>query len=268
MLRIKEGAILALFKTKTNFSTVQAKLKIPDHVAIIMDGNGRWAKQRLMPRIAGHKTAMNTVKKIATAASDLGVKVLTLYAFSTENWSRPKDEVNFLMQLPIDFFNDFVPDLVKNNIRVQIMGDINGLPKGTQIAVKNAINQTAKGTGMILNFALNYGGQVEIVEAAKTLAQQVASGEIVPNDINASLFSRALQTGDLGDLAAPDLMIRTSGELRLSNFMPYQAAYTELYFTDVLWPDYTADNLVEAITSFTSRDRRFGGLNDKYESET
>ena len=255
-------------KTKISHNDDLDLHNLPEHVAIIMDGNGRWAKKRKMPRIKGHYEGMQTIKTVTREASDLGIKYLTLYAFSTENWSRPKDEVNFLMQLPIDFFNDFVPDLVKNNIRVQIMGDINGLPKGTQIAVKNAINQTAKGTGMILNFALNYGGQVEIVEAAKTLAQQVASGEIVPNDINATLFSRALQTGDLGDLAAPDLMIRTSGELRLSNFMPYQAAYTELYFTDVLWPDYTADNLVEAITSFTSRDRRFGGLNDKYESET
>ena len=259
---------MALFKTKTNLSTVQAQLKIPEHIAIIMDGNGRWAKRRLMPRIAGHKTAMNTVKKITIAANDLGVKVLTLYAFSTENWSRPSDEVNFLMQLPIDFFNDFVPELVKNNIQVQVMGNVDGLPKGTQIAVKNAINQTVQGTGMILNFALNYGGQVEIIEATKAIAQQVADGEISPSDIDANIFSKALQTANLGVLAAPDLMIRTSGELRLSNFMPYQAAYTELYFTDVLWPDYTADNLVEAIESFTLRDRRFGGLNDKYESES
>ncbi len=264
---MKEGAALALFKTKTDMSVAQMQLKIPNHIAIIMDGNGRWAKRRLMPRVAGHKSAMNTVKKIATAASDLGVKVLTLYTFSTENWSRPSDEVNFLMQLPIDFFNDFVPDLIKNNIKVQVMGDIEGLPDATQISVKNAIKQTAQGTGMILNFALNYGGQIEIIEATKKLAQQVANGEILPDDIDETTFSQALQTGNLGSMAAPDLMIRTSGELRLSNFMPYQSAYSELYFTDILWPDYTAENLVEAIESFTLRDRRFGGLNDKIESE-
>ncbi|CAM3128619.1 undecaprenyl diphosphate synthase [Leuconostoc rapi] len=259
---------MALFKPKPNVSVANAQLKIPDHIAIIMDGNGRWAKRRLMPRAAGHKTGMNTVKKIATAASDLGVKVLTLYAFSTENWSRPNDEVNFLMQLPVDFFSEFVPDLIKNNIRVQIIGNIDGLPQSTRKAVQNAIVQTAQGSGMILNFALNYGGQIEIVEATKKLAQQVADGKISPDDINGDLFSQALQTASLGELAAPDLMIRTSGELRLSNFMPYQAAYAELYFTNVLWPDFTADDLLQAVTAFTLRDRRFGGLNDKYESES
>ena len=259
---------MALFKTKTNPKVVPAQLKIPEHIAIIMDGNGRWAKKRMMPRIAGHKTGMNTVKRITTAASDLGVKVLTLYAFSTENWSRPNDEVSFLMQLPIDFFNDFVPDLIKNNIRVQVMGNIAQLPDGTQQAVQRAIEQTAGGTGMILNFALNYGGQIEIVAAAKQLAQQVADGTLMVDEITPENFSAALQTHALGDLSAPDLMIRTSGELRLSNFMPYQAAYSELYFTDVLWPDYSADDLLEAIASFTKRDRRFGGLNEKYESES
>ena len=262
------GGLLALFKTKTDPKVVPAQLKIPDHIAIIMDGNGRWAKKRMMPRIAGHKTGMNTVKRIATAASDLGVKVLTLYAFSTENWSRPNDEVNFLMQLPIDFFSDFVPDLIKNNIRVEVMGNITQLPEGTQRAVQNAITQTAGGTGMVLNFALNYGGQIEIVDAAKQLAQQVSAGDLDPADITPENFSAALQTAALGALAAPDLLIRTSGELRLSNFMPYQAAYAELYFTDVLWPDYTADDLLEAIASFTRRDRRFGGLNETYESES
>ena len=267
---MKEGPILALFKSKNNTVVVDGQLKIPNHIAIIMDGNGRWGKKRLMPRVAGHKIGMNTVKKIATAASDLGVKVLTLYAFSTENWSRPNDEVSFLMKLPIDFFNEFVPDLIKNNIRVNVMGNIAQLPAETQRAVNRAIAQTAGGTGMILNFALNYGGQIEIVSTAKKIATMVAEGLIKPEDIDAKLFADSLQTGTLGELAAPDLMIRTSGELRLSNFMPYQSAYAELYFTNVLWPDYTADDLVEAIASFTARDRRFGGLNvtEKYESES
>ncbi|MGX7052126.1 isoprenyl transferase [Leuconostoc palmae] len=260
---------MALFKSKDNIVVVDNQLKIPNHIAIIMDGNGRWAKKRFMPRIAGHKTGMNTVKKIATVASDLGVKVLTLYAFSTENWARPNDEVSFLMQLPIDFFNDFVPDLVKNNIRVNVMGNIDQLPQGTKNAVTRAIEQTKTGTGMILNFALNYGGQSEIVASAKQIAQMVADGKITPSDVDQKLFAQTLQTASLGDFAAPDLMIRTSGELRLSNFLPYQAAYTELYFTDVLWPDYSSDDLVEAITSFTARDRRFGGLNNvKVEGES
>jgi len=169
------------------------------------------------------------------------------------------------MQLPIDFFNDFVPELIKNNIRVEVMGDVAGLPKGTQDAVQRAIEQTAQGTGMILNFALNYGGQTEIVAAAKLLAQQVASGDLTAEEIDANHFASALQTSPLGELATPDLMIRTSGELRLSNFLPYQSAYAELYFTDVLWPEYSGEDLIEAITSYTKRDRRFGGLNDESE---
>ena len=258
---------MALFKIKNEETKTVSQLKIPRHVAIIMDGNGRWAKQRFMPRVAGHKAGMKTVKKVAIAASNLGIEVLTLYAFSTENWSRPNDEVNFLMQLPIDFFNDFVPELIKNNIRVEVMGDVTGLPKGTQDAVQRAIEQTAQGTGMILNFALNYGGQTEIVAAAKLLAQQVASGDLTAEEIDANRFASALQTSPLGDLATPDLMIRTSGELRLSNFLPYQSAYAELYFTNVLWPEYSGEDLIEAITSYTKRDRRFGGLNDESEKQ-
>ncbi|AFT81887.1 isoprenyl transferase [Leuconostoc carnosum] len=259
---------MALFKTKNSLNSEMTNLKIPNHIAIIMDGNGRWAKKRFMPRAAGHKAGMNTVKRVTKTASDLGVKVLTLYAFSTENWTRPNDEVSFLMQLPIDFFNEFVPDLVKNNIRVKVMGDINRLPAGTQKAVERAIRQTSDNTGMVLNFALNYGGQLEIIEATKILAQRVADGLLSPDEINADMFANVLNTSDLGDLAAPDLMIRTSGELRLSNFMPYQAAYSELYFTDVLWPDYTAEDLNQAISAYTLRDRRFGGLTQNSESES
>ncbi|GMA69237.1 isoprenyl transferase [Leuconostoc litchii] len=256
---------MALFKTKESIVIDDAQLKIPQHIAIIMDGNGRWAKKRMMPRAAGHKAGMNTVKRISSSASELGVKVLTLYAFSTENWSRPSDEVNFLMQLPINFFNDFVPDLIKNNIRVAITGNIEALPNATRNAVLQAVEQTAGGTGMILNFAMNYGGQVEIVNATKVIAEAVEKGQINIADINSTTFATALQTAHLGDLAAPDLMIRTSGELRLSNFLPYQAAYSELYFTDVLWPDYSADDLLLAVQSYTKRDRRFGGLKDESE---
>lgn len=256
---------MALFKTKTPIAeqTSETVLKVPRHVAIIMDGNGRWAKSRMMPRVAGHKAGMQTVKTIAKAASAAGVQVLSLYAFSTENWSRPNDEVSFLMKLPIDFFNDFVPDLIANNIRVQVIGDISGLPVATQDAVNRAIKQTAQGTGMVLNFALNYGGRHEIIQAAKRLAQQVADGAFAPDDINETLFANALTTGSLGELSDPDLVIRTSGELRLSNFLPYQTAYSELYFTQTQWPDFSQEDLQAALQAFSQRQRRFGGLKEE-----
>ena len=253
---------MALFKASTPLAEVAVDLQIPKHVAIIMDGNGRWAKERLMPRVAGHKAGMQTVKTIAKAASNAGVQVLSLYAFSTENWSRPNDEVSFLMKLPIDFFNDFVPDLIANNIRVNVIGDIDGLPENTQVAVRKAMADTAHGTGMVLNFALNYGGRLEIVHAAQLLAQQVAAGTLTAAEITDETFAAALTTGALGALADPDLVIRTSGELRLSNFLPYQTAYSELYFTDKKWPDFAGDDLHEAIVAFNKRQRRFGGLKE------
>lgn len=238
----------------------QSSKTIPNHIAIIMDGNGRWAKKRLLPRIAGHKQGMNTVKKIAIAANDLGIKVLTLYAFSTENWSRPDGEVNFLMKLPIDFFNDFVPDLIKNNVKVQVIGDIEKLPAGTQKAVYDAIEQTKNCTGMILNFALNYGGRLEIVDAITRIASEVKNNKLQIEDINDKLVSSYLYTGYLNELADPDLVIRTSGEYRTSNFLPWQTAYAEYYFTNILWPDFNADELNNAVNSYMNRDRRFGGI--------
>lgn len=237
-----------------------SNINIPNHIAIIMDGNGRWAKKRLLPRIAGHKQGMNTVKKIAIAANDLGIKVLTLYAFSTENWSRPDGEVNFLMKLPIDFFNDFVPDLIKNNVRVQVIGDIDKLPENTQKAVYDAIEQTKDCTGMILNFALNYGGRLEIVEAIKKIAFDVKENQLSLEQINEKLVSSYLYTGYLNELADPDLVIRTSGEHRTSNFLPWQTAYAEYYFTNVLWPDFDENDLKDALDSYLHRDRRFGGI--------
>lgn len=239
---------------------LDSDISVPKHIAIIMDGNGRWAKKKGQPRIAGHKEGMNNVKTIATAASHLGVKVLSLYAFSTENWSRPSKEVNFLMKLPVDFFGTFMPDLIKENIRVFVTGFTDHLPEKTRKVVLKAVEDTKGNTGMILNFAFNYGGRAEIVNAAKNLAIEAASGSIDPSDIDDVMFADHLLTNHLKDLADPDLLIRTSGEERISNFMLWQLAYTEMIFDDSYWPDFTVDDLVEDIKEFDRRDRRYGSV--------
>ncbi|GEK28159.1 ditrans,polycis-undecaprenyl-diphosphate synthase ((2E,6E)-farnesyl-diphosphate specific) [Furfurilactobacillus siliginis] len=244
---------------QTSEVTVDAT-RVPNHIAIIMDGNGRWAQQRHLPRVAGHKEGMNTVKKITMAASHLGVKVLTLYAFSTENWKRSSTEVNYLMQLPVDFFDTFVPDLVKENVRVNVMGYIDQLPEKTQQAVNNAMADTAACTGMVLNFALNYGGQAEIVTAMQTIATRVQQGELQPTDINQETVAGALMTASLAPYNNPELLIRTSGEERISNFLLWQIAYSELVFTDAFWPDFDETQLKAAISQYQQRDRRFGGV--------
>ena len=237
--------------------------RIPHHIAIIMDGNGRWAQKRHLPRVAGHKQGMQTVKTITIAASNLGVKVLTLYAFSTENWKRPSSEVNYLMQLPIRFFSTFVPDLVKNNVRVMVMGDIQRLPAKTQQAVNDAVADTANCDGMVLNFALNYGSRDEITRAVQEVAAAVQAGTISPEAIDEELVSQHLMTAPLGEFADPDLLIRTSGEERISNFLLWQLAYSELEFVPVHWPDFDAESLKRAIIEFQGRHRRFGGLKNE-----
>lgn len=234
--------------------------RIPKHVAMIMDGNGRWAKKRGMPRIAGHQRGMEVVKTVAKAAAELGVEVLTLYAFSTENWKRPEDEVGFLMKLPGRFFDTFIPELKANNIRVEIIGDITGVPTDTQRVVLDAVAQTSDNTGMILNFALNYGSRAEIVTGVQEIATAVAQGELAVDDITENTVSQHLMTRQLGTLADPDLLIRTGGEERLSNFLLWQSAYAEFVFTDVLWPDLTADIFFDNLITYQNRDRRFGGL--------
>ena len=239
---------------------LDSDISVPKHIAIIMDGNGRWAKKKGQPRIAGHKEGMNNVKTIATAASHLGVKVLSLYAFSTENWSRPSKEVNFLMKLPVDFFGTFMPDLIKENIRVFVTGFTDHLPDKTRKVVLKAVEDTKGNTGMILNFAFNYGGRAEIVNAAKNLAIEAASGSIDPSEINDTMFADHLLTNHLKELADPDLLIRTRGEERISNFMLWQLAYTEMIFDDSYWPDFTVDDLVEDIKEFDRRDRRYGSV--------
>ncbi|KZM57947.1 MAG: isoprenyl transferase [Bacillaceae bacterium] len=231
--------------------------EIPEHVAIIMDGNGRWAKKRSLPRMAGHREGMKVVKKITKLASDIGIKVLTLYAFSTENWKRPKDEVNYLMRLPVEFLSTFLPELIQENVQVRVIGDQSMLPDYTVNAVKKAVNETKQNTGLILNFALNYGSRTEIVEAVKKILRDREDGKLHIDDIDEQLFSNYLMTKKLKD---PDLLIRTSGEIRLSNFMLWQLAYTEFWFTDVLWPDFNEHHFLEAIREYQQRIRRFGGV--------
>ncbi|WP_088005956.1 isoprenyl transferase [Indiicoccus explosivorum] len=231
--------------------------EVPAHIAIIMDGNGRWAKMRGLPRIAGHHEGMKTVRKITRLANQLGVEVLTLYAFSTENWKRPKTEVDFLMRLPEEFLSSYLPELVEENVRVTMMGSEDSLPPHTRNAVRKAIDETQDNTGLVLNFALNYGSRAEITDAVRELAVRVASGELTPADITEDHISDGLMTHSLPE---PDLLIRTSGEERLSNFMLWQLAYTEFWFTKTLWPDFSSDCLMDAVEDYQRRSRRYGGL--------
>ena len=234
---------------------------VPDHIGVIMDGNGRWAKKRMQPRVFGHKAGMDALKKVAIAASDMGVKALTVYAFSTENWTRPDQEVKFIMNLPVEFYDKYVPELHQKNMKIQMIGETDRLPKQTFDALKKAEELTKLNTGLILNFALNYGGRAEITQAVKLIAQDVLDAKINPGDITEELIGEYLFTGHLPKvLRDPDLIIRTSGELRLSNFLPWQAAYSELYFTDVLWPDFDEEALKDAIIEYNRRNRRFGGV--------
>ena len=233
---------------------------IPKHVAIIMDGNGRWAKKRGLPRIAGHKQGMETIKTVALAAGHLGVKVLTLYAFSTENWKRPAKEVNYIMSLPKKFFNDFMPTLIKNNVRVEVMGYLSRIPKVTRQVIQKAVYVTRNCNGMILNFAVNYGGHDEIVTATRQIAQEVKTGRINVDQITNQYFAKHLMTSSLGRYANPDLLIRTGGELRVSNFLLWQIAYSEFVFSCEYWPDFGRKSLINAIYEYQHRQRRYGGL--------
>lgn len=230
---------------------------IPEHVAIIMDGNGRWAKKRSLPRVAGHYEGMQVVRKITRFANELGIKVLTLYAFSTENWKRPKQEVDYLMKLPEQFLTTFLPELIEENVNVRVIGNCDQLPEHTRRAVEKAMEETKHNTGLILNFALNYGSRRELTYAMQEIAKQVAKGQLAPEEITEDVIASYLMTKDLKD---PDLLIRTSGEIRLSNFMLWQLAYTEFWFTDVLWPDFTEQHLLQAVAEFQQRGRRFGGV--------
>nr|WP_100487712.1 isoprenyl transferase [Sporolactobacillus pectinivorans] len=234
--------------------------RVPEHVAIIMDGNGRWAQRRGLPRIAGHREALKTIKKITNEAQRLGVKVLTLYAFSTENWKRPKTEVEFLMKLPEQFLNSYLVELIENNVQVRVMGDMARIPAHTIRAVNQAIEKTKKNSGLVLNFALNYGSHAEIVEAVRSLVRDALDHKIEPDSIDEQLLSERMLSPLLPD---PDLLIRTGGEIRLSNFMLWQMAYTELYFTEIYWPDFSESDLRTAIFEFSTRQRRYGGIKEE-----
>jgi undecaprenyl diphosphate synthase len=252
-----------LWKKGNNSSTLRDRIAntkkqpIPAHVAIIMDGNGRWAKKRALPRVAGHHEGMKVVRKMTKLANELGVQVLTLYAFSTENWKRPKSEVEYLMKLPEEFLGTFLPELIEENVQVKMIGNKDQLPSFTLNAIEKAMNETKENTGLILNFALNYGSRVEIVEAVKHVLNDCKSGIMNENELTEDIFSSYLMTSELPD---PDLLIRTSGEIRLSNFMLWQLAYSEFWFTDTLWPDFKDEDLLDAVNAFQNRQRRFGGV--------
>ncbi|GAO56334.1 undecaprenyl diphosphate synthase [Novosphingobium sp. MD-1] len=218
------------------------------HVAIIMDGNGRWAKKRLLPRVVGHKRGVDAVREVARAARDMGLEALTLYAFSSENWKRPADEIADLMGLLKAFIRSDLQELINNNARLRIIGDYHGLAPDIVDLIEDAMARTAANTGTTLAIALNYGSQQEIARAA---ARAAAKGAITPEAIEAELYT--------ADLPPLDLLIRTSGEVRLSNFLLWQAAYAEMWFTDVLWPDFTPEHLRQALEQFSTRERRFGG---------
>lgn len=229
---------------------------IPAHVAIIMDGNGRWAKQRGLPRTDGHKAGTEAAQAIVTRCRELGVKHLTLYTFSRENWSRPKAEVKTLFELLVTFLKREEKSLKEQDIRLKILGDIDGLPLAVRQVLKHVMRQTAKCESMYLNLALNYSGREEILRACRTLIRE----GVAPEDVTEAAFQDKLYTAGQPD---PDLVIRTSGELRLSNYLPFQTAYSEFYFTDTYWPDFSPDKLEEALEDFSRRQRRFGKTGDQ-----
>lgn len=231
--------------------------KLPSHVAIIMDGNGRWASRRGLPRIAGHKRGVETVVAVVTSARNLGIRVLTLYAFSTENWSRPRAEVEALMGLLREYLRSQLGRMLEGGVRLRAIGRIEGLPPVVREELAAAEAATAGNTAMTLQLALNYGGRQEIVDAARSIARDAAAGRLAPEEVDEELFSSRLYTSGLPD---PDLVIRTSGEMRLSNFLLWQVSYAELYVTDVLWPDFDEAEFLRAVKAYQARERRFGGV--------
>ena len=229
--------------------------RLPSHIAIIMDGNGRWAKEKGEDRLYGHLHGVESVRNVVEGAAELGIKYLTLYAFSTENWDRPEYEVSGLMELLVDTIHNEVPTLNKNNIKLHVIGDINMLPDAAKNELQEALNETSTNTGLNLIMALSYSSRWEIAEAVKQIAADVSTGKLLPAGITQKTIENYLATKAFPD---PELMIRTSGEYRISNFLLYQLAYAELYFTNTLWPDFRKENLYAAITDFQSRERRFG----------
>ncbi len=230
---------------------------LPQHIAIIMDGNGRWAKKRGLPRQAGHSAGASNFRSIARYCNKIGIKYLTVYAFSTENWKRPEEEVNYIMKLFGDYLREAISDFKNENIKTRFIGDTSVLSSDLRQLISEAEETSSKSTGMTLNIAINYGARQEILMAAKSICSDVIAGNIKPDDINEDMLSRRLYTACQPD---PDLIIRPSGEFRISNFMLWQAAYAELWYSDVLWPDFSTEMLDRAIEDFNRRGRRFGGL--------
>ena len=234
--------------------------RLPQHVAIIMDGNGRWAKKRGLMRSFGHENGVTTVRQITEIASELGIGYLTLYTFSTENWNRPKDEVDALMNLIVVSIEQQTPDLIKNNVRLTTIGNMRRMPQFARERLEKCMDDTVHCTGLVLCLALSYSSRWEIVEACKKLAAQAAAGQIQAESIDDDMVSKAMATASMPD---PDLLIRTAGDLRISNFLLWQIAYSELYFTPKFWPDFTKEDFCEAIVDYQSRERRFGKTSEQ-----
>ena len=238
-------------------------MKIPQHVAIILDGNGRWAKSKGMPRNYGHTVGAKNVETVCQAAHDMGMKYLTLYAFSTENWNRPDNEVNALMKLLESYLKNCIKTADKNNMRVRVIGEVSAFDQDIQESIARLEQYSQKYDEIYFQIALNYGSRDEIIRGIRKLAQDAADGKVKPEEIDEHVFDNYLDTAGIPD---PDLMIRTSGELRLSNFLLWQMAYTEFYFTDVAWPDFNKAELIKAIEKYNQRDRRYGGIKEDEEN--
>ncbi|MDB5273377.1 MAG: uppS [Chitinophagaceae bacterium] len=244
----------------TDLKSLIDKNKIPNHIAIIMDGNGRWAQKRGSFRLVGHQNAITSVRDATESCAELGAKYLTLYAFSTENWSRPKEEVTGLMELLVATIQGEIPTLKKNNVQLQVIGDIESLPEHCQQSLAKGIEETSCNTGLVLTLALSYSGRWDITRATQKIAQAVTEGKLLASQINESTVKEFLSTASIPD---PELMIRTSGEFRLSNFLLWELAYAELYVTETLWPDFKKEDLYKAVIDYQKRERRFGKTSEQ-----
>ncbi|MBI4610404.1 MAG: isoprenyl transferase [Candidatus Rokubacteria bacterium] len=256
LTRTRGVAVASALSERELLERVKAR-PVPQHVAIIMDGNGRWARERGLPRVAGHREGVKAARAVVRAASELGIRYLTLFAFSSENWSRPSNEVATLMSLLERSIDREVPELMANNVRLRVIGRWDNVPSPVRRGIDRAVATTAQNSGMTLIMAFNYGGRDELVDASRALARQVQRGEITPEEIDERRLARALYTDGVPD---PDLLIRTSGEMRVSNFLLWQIAYTELWVTSTRWPDFGPRELYLAVADFQRRERRFGGV--------
>ena len=251
---------MRFFRKDQEFKVDNSELdmnNIPKHIAIIMDGNGRWAKMRNLPRTMGHKAGVETIRNIVKEADAIGVKYVTFYAFSTENWKRPKEEVNALMKLLVQYLRKELDELHENGVVINVLGDISRLPEECITEINRAKEKTKNNTGLVMNMALNYGGRAEIIRAIKNIVLDSKEEKIDVDDIDEALVNKYLYTANMPD---PDIIIRPSGEQRLSNFLLWQCAYSEFWYSDINWPDFTAENLKEAIIDYQKRNRRFGGV--------